>query len=321
VIPVRAWRGYCAWCLVCLALIVTFPAKSCLGSSETAPASVPVQPDNLLFSVAQGADAVVPGFGLEEPEGVDAYCRGLARGKAQSAALEAVCEFSLSLRWKLPNVICDQETKRSHEGMGGEVVDQDTIKAKVRYEGGREQYSQITKDGKPVQSAVLDSSGAWSEGEFATGLRTIFLPRTSAEFTFMKQDALRSTQVLIFDFRVDRKNNLSWYLKASSGETTFPGYRGRLWINKSNLKLMRLERRVAEIAADFPIQQVNTVIDYGDVDLADGTSFVLPIHALNLTCPTVSSSHCGHNELTFEHWQKFAARTRVLTGEDTPPGR
>jgi len=320
VIPVRAWRGSCAWCLVCLALIVTFPAKWCLGSSEAAPVSVPAQHDNLLLTAVQGADRVVPSFSLDEPEGVAAYCQGLARGKAQSAALEAVCEFSLSLRWKLPNVICDQETKRYQKGMEGEVVDQDTIKAKVRYESGREQYSQITKDGKPVQSAVLDSSGAWSEGEFATGLRTIFLPRTAAKFTFTKQDVLRSTQVLVFDFRVERKNNLSWFLKALSGVTTFPGYRGRLWINKSNLKLMRLERRAAEIAADFPIQQVNTVIDYGDVDLADGTSFVLPMRALNLTCPTVSSSHCGHNELTFKHWQKFAARARVLTGEDTPPG-
>ncbi len=322
----RAWRGSWAWGFVSVAVVI---AACCVANSETSSSSVSVQhvpetvagfsSDNLSLPGAQGADRVAPGFSLEEPEGVAAYCGGLARGKAQGAALESVCEFSLSLRWKLPNVICDQETKRYQEGMEGDVVDRDTIKAKVRYEGGREQYSQITQDGKAVKSAVLDSSGAWSEGEFATGLRTIFLPRTAAEFTFVKQDALRGTQVLIFDFRVERKNNLSWYLKASSGETTFPGYRGRLWINKSNLKLVRLERRVAEIAADFPIQQVNTVIDYGDVDLADGTSFVLPIHALNLTCPTFAPIHCGHNELTFKHWQKFAARARVLTGEETPP--
>jgi VWFA-related protein len=321
----RAWRGSWAWGFVWAAVVV---AASCVANSETG-SSVSIQhipetvagfsSDNLSVPVAQSTDRVAPGFSLEEPEGVAAYCGGLARGKAQGAALESVCEFSLSLRWKLPNVICDQETSRYQEGMEGEVVDRDTIKAKVRYEGGREQYSQITQDGKAVKSAVLDSSGAWSEGEFATGLRTIFLPRTAAEFTFVKQDALRGTPVLIFDFRVERKNNLSWYLKASSGETTFPGYRGRLWINKSNLKLVRLERRVAEIAADFPIQQVNTVIDYGDVDLADGTSFVLPIHALNLTCPTFAPIHCGHNELTFKHWQKFAARARVLTGEETPP--
>jgi len=320
-----AWRGSWAWCFVWLAGVI---AASCVANSETSSSSVAVQhipetvagfsSDNSSLPAGGGADGV-QGFNLEQPEGVAAYCEGLARGKVQSAALEAVCEFSLSLRWKLPNVICDQETKRYQEGMEGEVVDRDTIKAKVRYEGGREQYSQITQDGKAVKSAVLDSSGAWSEGEFATGLRTIFLPRTAAAFTFVKQDALRGTQVLIFDFRVERKNNLSWYLKASSGETTFPGYRGRLWVNKSNLKLMRLERRVAEIAADFPIQQVNTVIDYGDVDLADGTSFVLPIHALNLTCPTFAPIHCGHNELTFKRWQKFAARARVLTGEETPP--
>jgi len=183
----RAWRGSWAWGFVSVAVVI---AACCVANSETSSSSVSVQhipetvagfsSDNLSLPGAQGADRVAPGFSLEEPEGVAAYCGGLARGKAQGAALESVCEFSLSLRWKLPNVICDQETKRYQEGMEGDVVDRDTIKAKVRYEGGREQYSQITQDGKAVKSAVLDSSGAWSEGEFATGLRTIFLPRTAA---------------------------------------------------------------------------------------------------------------------------------------------
>ncbi len=325
----RACRGSPTWCFFWVALVIASTADRCLASGEPGSASVPVQhfpqksdgssSDNLFLAAAQHAEGVLPGSDLEKPEGVAAYCESLARGKVQGAALEAVCEFSLSLRWKLPNVICDQETKRYQEGQLGEVIARDTIKAKVRYESGREQYSQITVDGKPAQSVTLDSSGAWSEGEFATGLRTVFLPRTAAEFNFTKQDVLRSAQVLIFDFRVKRENNRSWYLKASSGATTFPGYRGRLWINQSNLKLMRLERRVAEVEAEFPIQQVNTVIDYGDVDLADGTTFVLPLRAVNLTCPTVASGHCGHNELTFKHWQKFAARARVLTGEEPPP--
>ena len=270
------------------------------------------------LSATQSAAGELPqSYDLEQPEGVTAYCEGLARGKEQGAALEAACEFSLSLRWKLPNVICDQVTRRQEEGSLGEVVGEDTITAKVRYEGGREQYSQIMIDGKPAQSALY-SSGTWSEGEFATDLRNVFLPRTAAEFKFTKQDLVHSTQALIFDYKVEKENNRSWYLKASSGATTFPGYRGRLWINKSNLHLMRLERKATDIESGFPIQQVSTAIDYGDVDLADGTIFVLPMQAKTQTCPMVSSSHCWHNQLDFKRWQKFAVRARVLTAEEQP---
>jgi VWFA-related protein len=320
---VRARSGSRVWFWV--RFLVTFTAYSCLASSETD--SVAVQPspqisagsssDEVVHTAAQ-SPAGLPAFDLEQPERVAAYCEGLARGKEQGAALEAVCDFSLSLRWKIPNVICDQETERSESGELGEVVNRDTIKSKVRYGGGREQYSQITIDGKPARSA-MESLGAWSEGEFATDLRNVFLPRAAAEFKFTKPDVLHSTQALVFDFRVERENNRSWYLKASSGAATFPGYRGRLWINKSNLHLLRLERRAVDIEKDFPIQQVNTVIDYGDMDLADGTSFVLPLQAVNLTCPTVSSGHCWHNQAKFKHWQKFAARARVLTAEEAPP--
>jgi VWFA-related protein len=324
VFPVRAWRKSRAWCFLRVGLLTAFAAYGSLASSENNSESVPVQPnlqistgsDGLAYTAAQSVGGQPP-FDLEQPEGVAAYCQGLARGKEQGAALEAVCEFSLSLRWKIPNVICDQETERSESGELGEVVGRDIIKAKVRYEGGQEQYSQITIDGKPAQSA-MESLGAWSEGEFATDLRNVFLPRAAAEFKFTKQEALHATQALVFEFRVERGNNRSWYLKTSTGATTFPGYRGRLWINKSNLHLMRLERRAVDIESNFPIQQVNTVIDYGDVDLADGTSFVLPLQAVNLTCPTIASGHCWHNQGKFKRWQKFAARTRVLTGEEPP---
>jgi hypothetical protein len=132
---------------------------------------------------------------------------------------------------------------------------------------------------------------------------------------------LRSTQALVFDFKVGRENNRSWYLQALSGVTTFPGYRGRIWVNKSNLQLMRLERKATEIEADFPIQQVETVIDYSDVALADGTNFVLPVQAVNITCPTMSSADCWRNQLIFKHWQKFAARARVFTAEEEPPAQ
>jgi VWFA-related protein len=271
------------------------------------------------FQSPQGPEWTNPLADLTQPEGVATYCARLSRGTEQSAALNAVCEFALSLRWKLPNIICDQDRNRYLEGELGEVIQRNKITAKVRYEDGQEQYTLVTVDGKSVKPASSDSSVGWSEGEFATGLRSIFLPQSAAKFKFSKKDVLHSTPVFTFEFWVEKNNNHLWYLEAAQGKTAFPGYRGRIWINAANLHLLRLEKKVDDVAADFPIQQVSVLIDYGDIDLADGSSFVLPSRAVDITCPTVSSAHCLHDELTFKHWHKFAARTRFLTGESTPP--
>ncbi len=304
----RAWRKFPARSLFCFAL-VTILAAGGLASSQTSP-SVAVQHD---------AQTDAGGNSSNNPSTVPAYCENLSRGKGEAAALEAVCEFALFLPRKLPNVICDEERTRYQEDELGDEVQKASITAKVRYEDGQEQYTQVTINGKPAQPAMLGSSVSWSEGEFAQDLLAVFQPQSSAEFKFTKKDVLNSTQVLIFEFKVKRKNNRLRYLQSPSGERSFPGYHGRLWIDKSNSHLIRLERTVDDVNVDFPIQRADLVIDYRDVDLADGTEFVLPAEAVNLSCPTVNPIHCWHNQLTFKHWHKFAARARVLTGEEEPP--
>jgi VWFA-related protein len=294
--------------LFCFTLVTIF-AGSELASSQTSP-SVGSQHD---------AQTNAAGSSGDNPLTVSAYCENLSQGKGEAAALEAVCEFALFLPRKLPNVICDEERIRYQNDELGDEVQKGTITARVRFEDGQEQYTQVTINGKPAQPAALGSSVSWSEGEFAEDLLAVFQPQSSAEFRFIKQDVLNSTHVLIFEFKVKRKNNRLRYLQGPSGEKSFPGYHGRLWIDKSNSHLMRLERIVDDVNVDFPIQRADLVIDYRDVDLADGTEFVLPAQAVNVSCPTVNPIHCWHNQLTFKHWHKFAARARVLTGEEEPP--
>ncbi len=202
--------------------------------------------------------------------------------------------------------------------MGGE-TQRDRITATVQFEDGQEQYSQITINGKPAPAAMLGASGSWSQGEFAEDLRSVFWPQSAAEFKFAKAEVLHGIPVFVFSYKVARKNNHLRYLQGPDGVTTLPGYHGRLWIKQSNLHLLRLEREVDDVEADFAIQRADLAIDYADVSLADGSQFVLPIRAANLSCPTVASSHCWHNQLTFKHWHKFASRSRVLTGEEEPP--
>jgi VWFA-related protein len=321
----KTWRRFSAWCLFCLALITS--ASNHLAASETTSAPVP-DPGNAQTSagfrsnpnVSTSAQepGAVPAVDWSRPEGVPAYCKHMSDGKEQAAALDAVCEFALALFWKIPNVFCDEERTRYQEDQLGNEVQRDKITAKVRFEDGREQYSQITINGKPAEAALVGTSGAWSEGEFAEDLRSVFWPQSAAEFKFTKHEVVHGIPALVFSFRVSRRNNRLRYLQGPEGVTTLPGYHGRLWINESTLHLMRLERRVDDVEAGFPIQRADLTIEYGDIDLADGTKFVLPVQSTNMSCPSVASSHCWHSQLTFKHWHKFAARARILAGQEEP---
>jgi VWFA-related protein len=291
----------------------------CLGETSISPRTSDVSPANASSTRLQAQDrnlATFP-FDLTRPEGVGGYCKNVAQGKVWADSLKAVCEFALSLRWKLPNVIAEEIRHGYQESTHGGEELKNSLTANVRYANGQEEYSDIRVNGKPVSSALPQSSGIWSSGDYGAALRGIFVPGSATQFKFVREKALRSTPALVFEYRVERKNNRLWHLD-SGKETTFPGYRGRLWIRKSNYQLLRLEQQMDDVEAGFPIQQASIIIDYSDIALADGTSFVLPVDAVDLICPTSAANRCWHDRLTFKHWQKFAARARVLSADEMP---
>lgn len=243
-----------------------------------------------------------------------------------SAALANVCEFALSTRNQLPNIICNRETKRywteylpsqgSHFGENK----YDVITAQVSYRDGQEYYENILLDGKPVtaESSLLTPSplsGAWSWGEFATILAGAFLPSAKAEFRFEKEAKLGSTKALVFTLHVEENNNRSYVLFADD-KAWFPEYSGELWIEQNSFRLLRLRRDTAYML-QYPIRQVKTTIDYGNVSLGDGTQAVLPVHSEVMTCapPPVgsNSNNCARSIVKFTNWHKFRATTNIVT--------
>ena len=66
---------------------------------------------------------------------------------------------------------------------------QDLVTADVVYEGGKEDYRNITIGGKPFKKSMEETGGAWSTGEFGTILINLFNPGTAAQFHF-RQDSL-----------------------------------------------------------------------------------------------------------------------------------
>jgi hypothetical protein len=281
------------------------------------------QPAHRLNSGAASApDTDKPGQTLsypgktDQPLDVSLYCEALSRRITQPSALAHVCEFALSLGQRLPSVICSQETRRYRDfGLRGFRL-QDVVTAQVTYEEGTEHYRDLAINGNPIKSSTPTLSAGWSTGEFASALLAVFSPLSQAEFKFKKNDVLRATPALVFEFQILRENNKLWQVGDAK---TFPGYSGRLWVNQVNFHLMRLERGDIKVDVHSPIRQLISVIDYADVQLGDGTSFDVPVQSETVACHAANLTPCWRSVLVFRNWRKFAARSRILSDTEPQP--
>jgi hypothetical protein len=255
-----------------------------------------------------------------EPADIAGYCATLASARENSAALAKICEFALSVPKRLPDVICERKTKRYWKASDDQtlfekaskidfddVTHSDVITAQVTYRDGQEYDSDFHVDGKPADAAAPWSSGAWSLGEFALSLNTIFMPSSKPEFRHRKPEKVHGAPAIVFDFHVSAENNKLYSLR-SGGKEWFPQYSGRIWIDKTDFRLLRLERETADMPAE-PITRMKSATDYSLVALGDGTNMVLPVHADVLICPPFDG--CARNIVTFTKWQKFRATTNI----------
>jgi VWFA-related protein len=256
-------------------------------------------------------------------ENLPQYCSKLAGNIQYSPALEKACEFTLAMRGKLPDVICDQQTKRSWSvadsnlsfptELPGEEKNSDVVTAEVSYRDGHEYYDSVRVNGKLVRDAApWMLGGAWSSGEFASILSDIFAPSSKSELRYEKEEKLHSVATLVFAYHVLEKNNRKYFIK-SGRDTWFPEYSGKFWLDKESLKLRRLERETVYMRKR-PITQLRTRVDYNDVSLGDGTELILPTYSEVVVClpPDGNIGRCSQNVISFANWHKFGAKATIV---------
>jgi VWFA-related protein len=287
------------------------------ASAETsnAPAESATQPPP--NSVASSATTPK----LQSEAEIASYCEALGQPETHAEALAKVCEFALSLQSKLPDLLCERVTTR-HWRAGGNYPAVDKVTTQVAYRDGIEYDSDANGAAKPNSYSIWRVNRSSSSGEFAALLQAIFNPASSADFEFKGEQTLNSVPALVFEFSVEQNNNHLFALHASylDGRQAvfYPAYRGRLWIDKSAFRLLRAERETTDVPPSFPISYSSTTVDYSNVALGDGTSFVLPVNAEDVTCSPSEGKECAHNIIRYVNYHKFRAKTRILFNQESP---
>lgn len=280
--------------------------------ASTVVADVPVQvtaaqDEDYRLSAAQVQIVKdVPGLPPPDPD-----TSGGAPVKSNDPAMDALIEEARS--WTetytndLPNFICQQSTTRYYREAGG-WQPMDVVGAQVVYEDGKEQYKQITINGRSTDKSMLDlGRGSSSTGEFATVLRGLFAPQTGAHFKFYQNETMDGIDAAIFDYTVGTWTS-DWAVSTGSQEL-WPAYKGSIWVDRNTGEVHRIEMFAQNVPHDFPSDTLEESVDYKPVMLA-GRTYFLPVRSENIMCER-GSSRCSRNVIEFRDYKKFSGQSDI----------
>jgi hypothetical protein len=204
----------------------------------------------------------------------------LVRGQAppdpveQTRILSAIRQKALSYTSNLPNFICNQVTNRfmNYSGEKWELVD--SFEQQLTFFDRRESYKLIEKQGKPVRGH-REAPGVTSSGEFGSMLHGVFDAQSKTQFFWLEWSTFRARPVAVLTYHVEQQN--SFGAVTAPGRSIRVGYSGRIEADRETYAVLRLTIH-AEVPQDFPLQDVDHVLEYGMV-LVGGDEFLLPIHS------------------------------------------
>ena len=250
----------------------------------------------------------VPDAPQVDPSSISARAPRL--GDDDDTVIAKAREAAYSFSETLPNYIVKQMTTRfaTQAARGGKTSWQamDNVTADVVSEGGKESYKNVLVNGKAPREAV-ERTGAWSTGEFASMLQDLFSDPTDADFHNKRPTTIVNRAAFRYDFTVEQPNS-HWHVYAAS-ESYTPGYTGAIWIDKASSRVLRIEMAARKIPVGFPLDTVESSVDYDYVLLGEG-KFLLPVHSEALSCRR-GTGECTRNVIDFRNYKKFGAETNI----------
>ena len=233
--------------------------------------------------------------------------------------LERARKATLGAADTMPDYLVKQQITRSHAfGQTKNWTPYDRLSIAVSYrQTAGEDYKLLSINGMPAtedQSYNMKLGGTISTGEYVSALTSIFKPESQTEFQAVDTDTLRGRRTIIYEYTVKRENSrqsLGWGEGGSMMRETVSGYRGRIWVDRENYRVLRLEDISTEIEPGFPITAASKVIDYDWVTITD-QPHLLPSRAIvELTAHDRGQTEQTKNDILFRGYRKFGAEVLI----------
>lgn len=234
--------------------------------------------------------------------------------------LERARKATLGAAETMPDYLVKQQITRSRaagQSRNWSPYDRLSIAVSYRQTAG-EDYKLLSVNGMPAnqdQSYSMKLGGTISTGEYVSALTELFRPETRTEFQAVDTDTLRGRRTIVYEYQVKKefsRQSLGWGQGGSVMQQTIAGYRGRIWVDRENYRVLRLEDISTEIDAGFPITAANKIIDYDWVTINE-VPHLLPSRAVvELTARDRGQTEQTRNEILFRGYRKFGAEVKII---------
>jgi VWFA-related protein len=223
------------------------------------------------------------------------------------AMIEGARNQATNYSAKLPNFLCFEVTDRSVDTSGnGRWRRKDSFGEVLRYADNKETRTTLEVDGHPSSVKRSDMDGPISLGEFGHLLSLVFQPSSKAEFHWKETDALGSSTVQVFEYRVDKKND-SMTLRGDNA-VVYSGFHGLAYIDSSTLGIRRITMVADNLPADFSIHATSIAVDYDYVEV--GThEYLMPVSGMIRLKRGRHESDL--NQVVFQNYRRYASQSRI----------
>lgn len=251
--------------------------------------------------------------------------------------LDHTTKNTLAAVGEMPDFVVKQQIQRSWAFAGtNNYKNLDRLVVAVSYRStGEETYKVLSMNGlmrndAEARRSYSDTGGTTSTGEFVSMLAVIFKPESQTKFEAVDSDILRGRRTVIFDFSIERAKaqQTLTYSGRVNDNTAWTGVKGRVWIDRQDARVLRIESEATEIPAGFPILSARRTIDYDWVKI-EGERYLLPSLS-DVRLVTRESIPSGawrsaetrsletRNLIRFKEYQKYGTEVKILD-DDTKP--
>lgn len=246
------------------------------------------------------------------------------------ALLAEARKAGLAAAEAMPDFVVKQLIARAYaRGTTKNWTTSDRLTVAVSYRAGEgEQYRLLAVNGMPTPLETQESGygerlgGTISTGEYVTMLASLFADESQTEFKLVDTDTLGKRRTLVFEYDIQRRNSRRT-IKYNDEPAVVVGDHGRVWIDRENFRVLKIESQATEIPPDYPIRAASKIVDYDWVTIA-GREYLLPARAqVELTARQGEQLFQTRNDIRFRNYQKYGSEVRIIDEDEvedaTPP--
>ena len=246
--------------------------------------------------------------------------------KEANEVLTKAREATLAALEEMPDFVVKQQIARSAAYAGtNNFRNLDRLVVAVSYRAeGEEEYKVLSRNGiiesnPKAKQSYEEVGGTSSTGEFVTVLSVIFKPESDTKFELIDTDTIRNRRALVFNYSIERdKAKQTITASGTFNDTAITGMQGKIWIDRENFRVLRVESSATEIPDDFVIRAANRTIDYDWVAISDQKYMLPTLSDVRLTSRENRQMYETRNVIRFKEYQKYGSEVKILDEDEEP---